>query len=84
MKSNLIAKKAVSEKLANYSNMAFEELSGSRPSEKTAKLFKRNSKKLVKTIHAQIKKADRKLQKKLKSQETKKKKSKKVEAQPVI
>lgn len=66
---SLVAKKAVTEKLVRYSAQTFEELSGSKPSDKVAKLIKRNSRKLVKTIHAQIKKANKKLQKELKAQE---------------
>jgi hypothetical protein len=60
MSKPTVAKKVVSSKLVAQATKTFEELSRSKASEKTNKQISRSAKRLVKTVHALIKKAEKK------------------------
>ena len=60
MTKSTVARKAVSAKLIAYATKAFEELSGSKTSDKISKQISRGARKLTKIIHAQVKKIEKK------------------------
>ena len=75
MSKTTVTRKAISAKLIAHATKAFEELSGSKPSEKGVKQISKSTRKLVKSIHSLIKKLQKKRAKEAKALARKKAKA---------
>lgn len=60
MRNSRVAKKVISDKVLAFATKTFESLGKSKPTPKAAKQISRSAKKLVKTIHALIRKSEKK------------------------